>query len=612
MNAGPERAATSDPRHLRRLQFRLRWLARLLPSERHMPLFWAVWIGFLGAGVALLFQAGTHAVQWVFTGGRIGGYVAVFRALPDWQRVVVPLVGGLSAGLMLTLSQRMAKQKAQDYMEAVVLGDGMVPVQPSIARSLAALFSIASGASIGREGPLVQLAALAASVTGRIQRMAPARLRLLVACGAAAGIAAAYNAPIAGALFVAEIIVGSIAMEAMGPLIISSVVAALTTRIATGDAPLYAFDEFHLTSPWELLAFAVLGFVCAAGASVFLRALRGGRLIFGRVPGPMWVRLALGGAAVGLLAWRWPEVTGNGQALIREMLAGSHDVSTVALLLGLKVAAVALVFGSGAVGGVFTPSLFSGAALGLLLASGLRLLFSDMPILSSGYAVVGMGAFLAAVTQAPVMAMFMIFEMSLQYQLMLPLMVATVVAYFAARSFGSEPLYAEALRGGPRSAFDKPLGRVVAGEMMRPRMTTVSPAASFADVARCFLRAPAHELMVADADGRFAGAVLLSDVQPYLRHPDLADVVTARDIARDDVPVIDAGLGLPEALAVFSRCPHESLPVVAGEERRLVGALLRSDLFLAVSELARREGVRSAEAASGAGRPPGPRETHGG
>lgn len=595
MSQGGHKGRGDLLQEVRRLQFWLRLVSKILPSERHVPLLWAVVIGFLGAGASLLFQALTHGLQWLLTGGHAAGHVDTFRALSDWQRIAVPTVGGACAGLVLLFSQRVVRQKAMDYMEAVALGDGVVPAKSSLLRSAAALFSIASGASIGREGPLVQLAALAASATGQLRRMAPTRLRLMVACGAAAGIAAAYNAPIAGALFVAEIVVGSIAMESLGPLILSSVIAALTTRLATGDAPLYAFADFHLASPWELLLFGLLGTVCAVGSNLFLKVLRGGRLMFTRVPGPRWLHLALGGLATGLLAWGWPEITGNGQSVIREMLGGRYDVGVVALLLGLKVAAVALVFGSGAVGGVFTPSLFSGAAIGLLFASVVRFAFPDLGIVPAGYAVVGMGAFLAAVTQAPVMAILMIFEMSLQYQIMLPLMVAAVIAHVAARTLGADSLYGDALRAGPRSVFDKPLGKVTAGEMMRARPVSVTPQARFSDVARRFLRAPAHELFMAAEDGRLHGAIHLADVQPFLRNADIAEVVSARDIAHEDVPIIEPAMPLPEALGVFSRCNYESLPVVSGSEHRLVGELLRSDLMLAVSELARRESMRARE-----------------
>lgn len=580
-------------RELRRLRFLLRLVTRFRPRPQQAMLWWAMLVGIFGAGAALAFQEATHGLQWMLTGGHTGGQVAVFRDLTDWQRVAVPAIGGLCAGLMVMLASRVIRHKTQDYMEAVALGDGEVRARSSLMRSGAALFSIASGASIGREGPLVQLAAMAASVTGRVLRMPPARMRLLVACGAASGIAAAYNAPIAGALFVAEIVLGSIAMESLGPLIISSAVGALVVRLATGDAPLYGFAAFKLSHPWELLLFAVLGVCCAVAARLFLWALRGGRLAFARVPGPAWLHLTLGGLAVGLLALRFPEVAGNGHAVISDLLDGRIEPQAVPLLLFVKVAAVALVFGSGAVGGVFTPSLFTGAAIGCLFGSGLAVLLPDADIHASGYTIVGMGALLAAASQAPVTAILMIFEMSLQYEIMLPLMIAVVTAHATARALRSETLYAAILAAGPRSVFDKPLAQITAGDMMRPHPTTVLPAAKFREVARELVRRPTRELFVATADHHYDGAILLADVRPYLRDAELADVVVARDIAREDIPVIVQDTGITETMGIFTRSPHEQLPVIDGPEGRLVGSLARADVFLAVSELARREHLRS-------------------
>ena len=582
-------------RELRRLRFLLRLVTRFWARPQQAMLWWSVLVGFFGAAAALAFQAATHGLQWLLTGGHIGGYVAVFQALPGWQRVLVPTIGGLCAGLMIMLTSRVIRQKTQDYMEAVALGDGEVRARSSLMRSAAALFSIASGASIGREGPLVQLAAVAASLTGRIFRMPPARLRLLVACGAASGIAAAYNAPIAGALFVAEIVLGSIAMESLGPLIIASAVGALVVRLATGDAPLYAFAGFELAHAWELLLFALLGVCCAVVARFFLLALRAGRLAFARLPGAAWMHLTLGGLAVGLLALRFPEVAGNGHAVISDLLGGNLEPREVPLLLAVKVAAVALVFGSGAVGGVFTPSLFTGAATGFLFGAGLVALFPEAGIQPSGYTIVGMGALLAAASQAPVTSILMIFEMSLQYEIMLPLMVAVVTAHVTSRALRSETLYAAILAAGPRSVFDKPLAQVTAGDMMRPHPTCVQPAAKFREVAREFIRRPTRELFITTADGHYDGAILLSDVRPYLRDPELAEIVVARDIAREDLPILARGTGLTEAMGVFSRCTHDQLPVTDGPDGRLIGSIARADVFLAVSELARREHLRSGE-----------------
>lgn len=592
---GPAGEKGQAVRRLRRLLLGLRLLQRFLPQERQSILVWAALIGFGGALAAIGFKQATDGVKWLITASD-GGYVETFRELPWWQRLVVPTAGGLIAGLVLMLSDRLMRRKATDYMEAVALGDGEVPIRPSLMRSLAAMFSISSGEAIGREGPLVQLAAVVASLPGRLRGFAPARRRLLVACGAAAGIAAAYNAPIAGAIFVAEIILGSIAMESLGPLIISSAVAALTVRTLESTTPLYISAGFHLAAPLHLLFYAALGIVCGLAAHAFQYALRAGRSAFGVLAVPIWARLALGGIIVGGLAVAAPEVTGNGQSVIRALLNHEYAWQFVALVLVLKVAAVAAAFGSGAVGGVFTPSLLVGGTTGFLFGTAAAAIWPSLGLEPVGFALVGMGAFLAAATQAPVTSILLLFEMTLQYEIMLPLMAAAVLAYFMARQTHAPTLYGDALRTGPRSVFDRPLGEVRASDVMRPKPLSVDPGARFGVVARRFLASGSRELMVVDGDGKMAGAILLADVQPYLHDLLLADVVSARDILRDDLPTVAPRAGLGDTLGTFSRCSHDILPVVEPDGGRLVGTISRDDVFLTISELTRRASLAESNA----------------
>lgn len=575
----------TSPRRLRRLLFGLRLRERLLPNERQALLLWAALAGFVGAWAGFAFKAGTAGLQWLLT-QHTGGQVMVFEEIPWWQRLLVPTVGGAMAGAAFMLGRRLPKRRATDYMEAVALGDGVVPARHSVVRSLSAMCSIASGEAIGREGPLVQLSAMTASLLGRFRRMSTARRRLLVACGAAAGIASAYNAPIAGALFVAEIILGSIAMESLGPLLIASVVSAFTTRTVGNPAPLYAFAGFRLNNPWELALFALLGVVCGMGADGFQRLLRAGKMWFGGLPGPSAWRLGLGGLAVGLLAaWR-PEVTGNGQGVVSAMLGGAYGWQSVALIGGLKLLAVTAAFGSGAVGGVFTPSLLMGGVMGFLFASGAGTVWPLDTLDQAGFALVGMGAFLAAATQAPVMAILMLFEMTLQYQIVLPLMVATVMAYQTARGLRAHTLYGESLQAGPRSALDKPLGAITVGDLMRPDPDSVGLKAQLGEVAEHFLREPVRELMVTSEEGRFLGAVLLPDVRPYLRDPLVAHTIIAADILRENLPTLTPDRNAADVVGMVAREDFEALPVV--ENGRLVGTLSRADLFLIVSDHTRR------------------------
>ncbi len=233
----------------------IRVVGALRASETHSMLLWAVAVGFVGALATIAFREAISALQWLVM-GRASSFVAMAESLPWYARVALPALGGAFAGLLLQWSRRFNPHSAaSDYMEAIAIGDGRIPLREGFMRSGSSLFSVASGGSIGREGSMVHLAELCASVVGRLAKFSPARLRLLVACGAAADITAAYSAPIAGALFVSEIVLGSIAMESFGPLVVASVVANITMRELTPYRPPYEMPPFPSIFGGEVLLF---------------------------------------------------------------------------------------------------------------------------------------------------------------------------------------------------------------------------------------------------------------------------------------------------------------------------------------------------------------------
>ena len=354
----------------RRLQWWLSLIEWLRPTELQITLVLAGLTGFLGALASLTFRHATEVVHWVFTGSWGAGLSESFTRLPWWQRILVPTVGGAAAGLVLMFTARFVKkQRTTDYMEAVVIGDGILSVRQSLLKSLSALFSISSGASIGREGPLVQLSAMLASAIGRIMRVSSPRLRLLVACGAAAGIASAYNAPVSGALFVAEVVMGTMSMGVFGPLVCSSVVATLTIRQFVGADPLYSITHFVLSSPAETFVMLGLGCVCGLLSPLYMLALRGAESWFSLLRGPVFVRLASGGLIVGVLAVWYPQVCGNGYSSVNAVLHGMWPWQELATILILKIVATSATSGSHAVRGVFTPTLFVGSSVGFLFGA---------------------------------------------------------------------------------------------------------------------------------------------------------------------------------------------------------------------------------------------------
>jgi CIC family chloride channel protein len=565
---------------------RVRLASTYRAVDRYQVLFWAGLVGVLGGLSSWLFREALDLMTLAIT-GKTGGIADIYAALPLWQRLITPALGGVAAGGVLILGGKLKsrRESSTDFMEAVVLGNGTLSFRSSIVKICSAMFSVTSGGSIGREGPMVQLSSLIASLVGRTRHWTVAQRRLILACGASAGIASAYNAPIGGALFVAEIVVGSIAMETFGPLVFSSVLATQAVRFFADSEPLYGIPPFRLNSGVELFYYLVLGLLAGLVAPLFLQALRNSEKLFGQTRLPVYLRLGLGGLVVGILALIYPQVCGNGFSVVTGILQEEWLWSSLAVLLLFKVAATCSSFGSGAVGGVFTPTLFVGASLGYLFGHachGLGLGYLPTP---GAFALTGMGMVLAATTHAPLMAIIIIFEMTLDYELILPLMLGCVLAHFTALGIEGRSIYSASLarKGEAWSRHQLALLRV--GGLMKADPARIQPETPFSEIARYFVMQTYRYLYVVDKDGVYVGAVGLQDVKEFLGTTSLANLVIAEDLLTPGPPVIAFSASLEEALEKFRLYPGERLPVVAdGPVPRLLGSLAKTDLLLALAE----------------------------
>lgn len=556
-------------------------------GELQTTLLWAALIGFAGAWASIFFKEATEFCHRLVT-GHSGGYVETFRLLSWWQRLLVPTAGGLLAGLTLYFGSRFkARENSTDYMEAVVVGNGRLSVRVSLVKSLSSLFSGASGASIGREGPLVQLSSLVASVAGRIMRFPLARQRQIVACGAAAGIASAYHAPVSGAFFVAEIVLGSLAMESFGPLVVSSVIATLTTRAHQGSEALYSAPVFAFHDTRELVPYVLLGVFCGLLVPLFLWFLRGCEWAFSKLGLPVYLRLALGGLIVGGLAIVRPEVTGNGSSLVFAILHHPGTWQALAIVLACKLLATGTTFGSGAVGGVFTPTLFTGAALGFLFGETCRALLPGWGLAPGAFGLVGMGAFLAAATGAPVMAIIMIFELTLNYQILMPVMLAGVFSYYVSRSLTSRSLYGDALKRKGQAVVTEFLAGRKVGDLMGEARDVIPASAGFHEVVSAFLQSRCEWLNI-EENGRFAGIISLHDIKPYLDQPELESLLIAKDVMREASQTLAPDQTMSEALHVFGASEADRLPVLA-KDGRLLGSVSKNDVLLFLAGSPRRQ-----------------------
>jgi CIC family chloride channel protein len=404
----------------------------------------AVVVGILGALAVLAFHQLLLALEAMLYGSS-HGLVADAAHLPPAIRAVVPALGGLVAGLVLQYILWRGKKESEigaDYMEAIAAGS-TIPLRSSLWKSAASAATVVSGGSIGREGSMVQLAALSGSLLGKVINLSPVEARFAVACGAAAGLAGAYNTPIAGALFVAEIVLGGISVISFGPLLLAAAIADSVVRNVSGVGPIFASSPGTLQSLPELLLVVAVGIVAGLLGPLFIAALNYAHRNLTQLHVPLWLKMALAGLAVGGLSVIRPEVWGNGYAVVNSLLHESWLWQSVLLILVLKIVATVLTSGSGAVGGVFTPTLFVGAALGTLAGGVAQLVLPGASM--TAFTLAGMSAFLAAVTHAPLTAVVMISEMTAGYGLVPALVLASLAGYYVSSVIHPGSIYARSI-----------------------------------------------------------------------------------------------------------------------------------------------------------------------
>ncbi|AKU94249.1 Chloride channel protein [Labilithrix luteola] len=402
----------------------------------------AVAVTLVAIGSAAFAVAFRASLSFIYR--MLGGHdvLDAFMRLPPYMRVLVPAVGGLLAGIV---SRVATKGGVGDVMEAVVLGKTQLSLGRTAWKALGSWVAIASGGSVGREGPLIQFGGALGSMVARFTSLSNRSTRAIIAAGTAAGFTAAYNTPLAAVLFVLEIVTGVVVLEALLPVMVATAIATALTRYFVGGGPIYGARAFTIASSPELLAHALLGVVAAFVGQGFMRLLSAGERLFARGYLQQPFRAALGGALVGLLAIKLPQVTGNGYEPLNELLDGRYSLGLVAVLLVAKAFATTASVSSGSPGGVFTPSLFLGGAVGLLFGHAVNAV-GHVPGSPGSFALVGMAAAVAATTHAPMMAAVFVFEISADYAIVLPLVLATAIATMISRRLRPDSLYTAELR----------------------------------------------------------------------------------------------------------------------------------------------------------------------
>jgi CIC family chloride channel protein len=542
--------------------------------------------GVLGALGAVVFRFLTVRLTHLLM--EATDIVSAAESLPPALRVFVPAAGGLLGGFLLVW---LAKEKGgthgiAEMIEAVSLARRPVRVRPAVARVASSIAVISTGGSEGREGPIIQIGAALASSLSRRLKVSPERVRILTACGMAAGVAGAYNTPIAATLFVLEVVVGSFAMRLFGPAVVSAVTSTVVVRLLLGDEPVYKVAPFHLESIVQFLPFAAIGLLSGPSSALFARSLRQAKKLFNRVALARPLTMALGGAIVGAIGIFLPEVWGNGFEATNRILRGNPTLLLLLLLFAGKIIATCATIGSGGVGGVFTPTLLVGAAVGGAVARVCQLTVPGLDAPIGGYALLGMGGLLAGLTRAPLLAIIMIFELTQNTEVLLPMMVVSVIAALSARIFEKDSIYISNLRSAGIVWESTPEATTIStlrvSDIMRTDVKLIPRSTPLSDIIKTFLATRNLYLYVGDEEGRLLGVVDLHDIKDMFPERDLGAIVIAEDLVTT-IPVVtpEESLTSVNEKLWFRDLGH--LPVVdSAETNRFLGIVTRRDLLGAI------------------------------
>ena len=564
-------------------------LAQMRRGEHIFMVVLAVLIGVLGGYGAIAFRYMIYFFQEVFF-STVGFEAAQMELLPLWRRLLMPSLGGLVVGIIAhRLAPEVRGSGIPEVMEAVAKRIGVIRLRVMTTKALAAALTIGSGGSAGREGPIVHIGSSMGSTLGQFLQVPARRLQTFVACGAAAAVAATFNAPIAGALFSMEVVLGDLQVANLSPIVIAAVMATVVSRHHLGDTPAFKVPAFSLVAKREMALYAGLGLVAGLVSAVFIRLLHGVGDLFEETERwrvPPWIRPAMGGLLVGVIGSGLPQVYGVGYETINASLWGQASTGMLATLLAAKMLATALTIGSGGSGGIFAPSLFTGAVLGCLWGQLAQALLPGHVAGVEAYALVGMGGMVSGTTRAPISAILMIFELTNEYRIIAPLMLTCVGALLVSARLNRESIYTEKLvRRGVRLSEGKDVNvlRTISVRDVIEEAPTVPAELPFSELVPRILAGSHLELLVVDREDRLVGTLALGEIKGSLHDADaLSSLVVAADVANRKVPFVLPDDNLDLVAHLFGRTHRDELPVCSGSRsRKVLGVVTRDALIQA-------------------------------
>jgi len=558
-----------------------------LRTARWLTVIVAGIIGLSVGFAAILFRFLIQGATWLFSGGATD-HPAGFETLVWWWVLLMPAAGGTIVGI---LTQNFAPEArgtgVPEVMEAVALHGGHIRKRVGLLKALVVAVCLGSGGSAGREGPIVHVGASVGSLIGRLFRVPVDQVRTFVGCGAAAGIAATFNAPIAGAMFAGEVILGQFGVVRFSAIVISSVVATVLSRHFIGDFPAFVVPAFQMHHTSELLIYGILGLAAAVVGCVFIWVFDNIRHFFSGLGIPNQLKPAIGGLLVGALGIMLPQVMGVGYGPINGIMQNNLPWTLMLCVLPAKLLATSLTLGSGGSGGIFAPSLFIGAAMGGLFGVGLDGLLHIHIGSVGSYALVSMGAMVAATTRAPISAILIIFEMTNNYTIILPLMIACIIATLVAGLIIRPSIYhTKLLRRGIDLEDQQSINllrNIKIEDVSLNQAILIREDTSLKDIIDMAVDHDATHYVVTDSQDRFIGFIPFDDLRhTFFNEEHLADLVLAADLLHRDIPVLYPKDSFDLTLKLMHEAGLDILPVLRGTDSRKVAGVISRDAVIDV------------------------------
>jgi CIC family chloride channel protein len=551
----------------------------------------AVLIGLLAGFASVGFKFMIQFFQNQFW--RASDIISAVASQPWYFTLLIPTLGGLIISPIIYYGAREAKgHGVPEIMESLIFRGGRMRNRVVAIKALASSICIGSGGSVGREGPIVQISSSLASTVGKLFRIKERGMRTLVAAGAAAGIGGTFNAPIAGALFAVEVLLGEFGIFSFSPIIVASVISTLTSRLIIGDFSAFTVPKYTLISVWEIGPYILLGLVSGLVAILFIKTLYFFEDRFDKAPVHPLIKPVIGGLLIGAIGLALPQIFGVGYGSIDACLQNQLGFWLAFILIFVKILSTSLTLGSGGSGGIFAPSLFLGAMTGNFLGSVFHNFFPNSISSPGAFSLVGMGAVVAAGTHAPITAIIIIFELTNDYKIILPLMLSSIIASFMTAGIHKESIYTMKLKR--RGIFFKE-GREVNILRSLPVKDFISQdyhvflntehAGTIIDQA---ISGKYHCYQVIDSESNYVGCLSLNQLKTSVMQKELIDsLIIAQDLAVSDIQ-LDVEDNLEKAMEIFGREDVAEIAVL--KDKKFIGVVKRKDAIEAYNhEIAKKE-----------------------